>query len=59
MANTTGSYAVADYLMDRLAKLGCKKLFGVPGITASVCWITLSPIRRSIGSAAVPPPSTG
>ena len=31
MPQTTSPYAVADYLMDRLAELGCDKVFGVPG----------------------------
>ena len=31
MPQTTSTYAVADYLMDRLAELGCDTVFGVPG----------------------------
>src|SRR6478672_1286402 len=31
MTQTTSGYTVADHLMDRLAELGCDKVFGVPG----------------------------
>ena len=31
MPQSTSTYAVADYLMDWLAELGCDKVFGVPG----------------------------
>ena len=31
MPQAASPYAVADYLMDRLAEVGCEKIFGVPG----------------------------
>ena len=31
MPQSAPTYAVADYLMDRLAELGCDRIFGVPG----------------------------
>ena len=31
MPQTAPAYSVADYVMDRLAELGCDRVFGVPG----------------------------
>lgn len=37
MPQTTSPYAVADYLMDRLAEMGCEKIFGVPRVPKRCC----------------------
>ena len=32
-------YTVSDYLLDRMAELGIRHLFGVPVISPCSCWI--------------------
>lgn len=45
----TQTYTVADYLLDRLAQIGIRHFFGVPGITTCNSSIASSLIRKSPG----------
>lgn len=45
----TQTYTVADYLLDRLAQIGIRHFFGVPGITTCNSSITFSLIRNHPG----------